>query len=190
MEKRNSLNPVAALCAALVALVLVSAAAGQTESAERPPRWGSTDDSVVLARMGLLEAGEDVAATELAAMRQVIDYRANRAGGQANFRSTAWQFSRGLRNPRRAWVHNLGRSPLQTSRIRGKWERILVASDAVFAGEQQHNCVTETGEVASLTDWGGPRVDRESLDSISRRTGWRRAICPGAANEYLHEPRE
>jgi hypothetical protein len=134
---------------------------------------------VVLARVAWLEAGPLVVEGEVAAIHEVITQR-QAIGG--TYQRTAWQYSAGLRNPRRDGTHRLGRATLTAgwpSIYRENWPRVLAAADAAVAGRLEHGC-----ESSPLEHWGGPHVDRASIARMLR-DGLVDARCPGFANTFL-----
>ena len=144
-----------------------------------PPSIARTPRAIILARMAWVESGAHVTAQEVAAFDEVITTRMRQS-----YTRTAWGYSVGLRNQRRAWVHRLGRSPLGSGYapyVREEWPRVLEAADQAVSGEVAHGC--RAG--GPLVHWGGPRVDRSSLARLERR-GYARAECPGFFNVFLY----
>jgi hypothetical protein len=137
------------------------------------------EPAVVLARMAWLEAGPLVSHREVAAMHEVINTRMAMGG---TYQRTAWQYSAGLRNPRRDGTHRLGRAALTAGwprTHREHWPRVLAAADDAVAGRITHGC-----DARPLEHWGGPHVDRSSIARMLR-DGMREAVCPGFANTFL-----
>lgn len=118
-----------------------------------------------------------VSAGEVAAMHEVLTQRM-----RGTYQRTAWQYSAGLRNPRRESTHDMGRAPLTRgypALHREHWPRVLAAADEAVAGRLTHGC-----DARPLQHWGGPQVDRSSIARMLR-DGMRAATCPGYANTFL-----
>jgi soluble lytic murein transglycosylase-like protein len=179
----------------IVALMSVATARGQVdagevtramarESAVRAPTSPPlsvlrTEPAVLLARAAWLEAGANVVPGEVAAFHEVA---VSRAAGR-NYQAALWAYSVGLRNPRRASTHQLGRAPLGDGWppiFRDRWPQVLAAADAAVAGTLRHACATDR----PLVHWGGPHVDRAALGRLER-AGHVRVECPGYANVFL-----
>lgn len=141
-------------------------------------RVARTEPAVVLARVAWLEAGASVVPGEVAAMHEVLTRRM-----RGTYQRTAWQYSAGLRNPRRESTHDMGRAELTMGfppLHRREWPRVLAAADEAVAGRLRHGCDT----ALPLEHWGGPGVDRASIARMLR-DGMREARCPGYANTFL-----
>lgn len=146
-----------------------------TEALQR--QVARTEPAVVLARVAWLEAGALVSAGEVAAMHEVLTQRM-----RGTYQRTAWQYSAGLRNPRRESTHDMGRAPLTRgypALHREHWPRVLAAADEAVAGRLTHGC-----DARPLQHWGGPQVDRSSIARMLR-DGMRAATCPGYSNTFL-----
>lgn len=166
-----------ARCSLGHAQIDAAAASGRRDTSDLARLAAHTEPAVLLARMAWLEAGAHVQPGEVAAMHEVITTRQ-----RGSYQRTAYQYSAGLRNPRRASTHRLTRRPLGAGwprMHREHWPRVLAAADAVIAGELHHGC---TG--GRLEHWGGPRVDSERIARLVR-LGYAEAQCPGYANTYL-----
>ena len=137
------------------------------------------DKAVILARTAWLEAGMYVHEHEVAAIHEVITQRM-----RGSYQQTAWQYSSGLRNPRRIATHFMGREPLSENypaSFREQWSRVLAAADASIAGTLTHECIAPS----PLQHFGGPHVDRERLDRFLL-AGYAQANCLGFANMFLY----
>lgn len=146
-----------------------------------PPDIYREEPAVLLARTAWREAGPRVGANEVAAFHAVITHR---AGVRHRYQVAAWNYSVGLRNPRHASTHRLGRSPLRNypAVFIENWPRVLAAADAAVAGTLTHGCVGEPEH------WGGPHVDRHALRRLIR-AGYQDAQCPNTNNTFLWRPR-
>ena len=139
-----------------------------------------SEPAVVLALTAWLEAGALVSAGEVAAIHEVLTTRMR--GG--SYQRTAWQYSAGLRNPRHESAHRMGRAPLSSGwpRLhREHWPRVLAAADEAVAGRLRHGCVAPS----PLEHWGGPHVDRSSINRLLRQN-YSEAACDGFANAFLY----
>ena len=147
-----------------------------TEALQR--QVARTEPAVVLARVAWLEAGALVTPGEVAAMHEVLTRRM-----RGTYQRTAWQYSAGLRNPRRESTHDMGRAPLTRGYPplhREHWPRVLAAADEAVEGTLRHGCDT----ARPLEHWGGPNVDRASIARMLR-DGMEAASCPGFHNTFL-----
>lgn len=168
---------------------------GQRETAERPamprmdPRFRRAPEYVGLARVVWKEAGEQATAGEVAAIHEVLVSVTVRKG--VPYRTAAWGYSHGVRNPNNASVHNLVEgmtfSTATARYIREGWPRTLQYAREAHEGTSTHECLTADGSQAELVEWGGPDVDRDTIRRLVRR-GYVVADCPDTYhNAFLYE---
>lgn len=154
-------------------------ASTRTEESERPrippmdPRFRSAPIHVALARAAWKEAGQSVTDGEVAAMYAVI---VNRHPNPAAFRHVLWAYSKAIRNPRHAAVHNLN----ENTNYPG-WARVVDAARRAVTGELTHECAG-----GLLVHWGGPNVDASEIQELVD-DGYAVATCPGYNNTFLYE---
>lgn len=172
-------------------------ASTRTERPERAPiprmdqRFRRAPEYVGLARVVWKEAGPRATAGEVAAIHQVISVKAQTAG--IPYRSAAWGYSVGIRNPRNEAVHNLTAGtvfgPTTPSYISEGWYSYLRWAQYAHEGRLVHECREQLGGgAARLSEWGGPDVDRANIRRLVRSNRFAVADCPDTYhNAFLYE---